>query len=74
MPSRTRNNIWSRIGQEVQYWLCLYSVFNICTLEREKNNIHFFYHNIQIIEKFPRHNVNNNKIYKKATKKEVKKL
>ena len=26
----------------VQYWPYLYSVFNTCTLEREKNNIRFF--------------------------------
>ena len=57
----------------VQYWTYLYSAFNISILEWEKNNIRFFYHNIEIIAKLPYHNVNNNQIFTKVTKQEVKK-
>ena len=48
----------------VQYLPFLYSVFNIRTLEREKSNIRFFYHNIRIIEKILRHTLRKSNIYK----------
>ena len=63
--ANTKNYLQRDWLSGVQYWPYLYSIFNICTLEREKNNIRFVYHNIRITEKLPRHNVNNNQYLQK---------